>query len=254
MRIRILGCGTSSGVPRVDGYWGRCDPANPKNRRRRVSITVEAEEVRVLVDTTPDLREQLLDAGIRKLDAVLFTHDHADHTHGIDDLRGLFQSRQQRIDCYGDAATLETLRRRFSYIFEGEGGYPTVCNANLLEGPLLLGPLQVMPFRQIHGPISSLGYRFRAGDKVAVYSTDVSEFPDESLPFLEGVDLWIIDALRPNPHPSHLHLAHALELIAHFNPARALLTHMNWDMDYDTLMAELPHGVEPAYDGQEIWL
>ena len=254
MKLRILGCGTSGGVPRVDGYWGRCDPSNPKNRRRRVSLLVESGDVRVIVDTSPDLREQLLDAGVNRLDGVFFTHDHADHTHGIDDLRGIFQARYQRVDCYGMAETFDKLMSRFGYVFEGIEDYPAIATAHVLNGPVRMASLNITPFRQIHGPIDSLGYRFRDSGGFAAYSTDLIDIPDESAPLLQNLDVWVVDALRYEPHPTHFHLERTLEFIDRYRPKRAILTHMNWDMDYDELCASLPDGVEPAYDGMEIHL
>lgn len=250
MKVRILGCGTSGGVPRVGNIWGRCDPNNPKNRRRRVSILVEEQGTLILVDTSPDLREQLLDAGVTRLDAVLYTHDHADHTHGIDDLRGLFHSMRRPIDCYADEATARTLKHRFGYAFDGFEGYPAMANLNVFSGPLTIGPVTVQPFRQIHGTINSWGFRFGS----FAYSTDLNEIPAESEPYLHGLDLWIVDALRYDPHPTHPNLDQTLAWIEKFKPKRAILTHMNWDMDYEEVKARLPLNVEPGYDGMEIEL
>lgn len=249
MRATILGCGTSSGVPRIGGNWGRCDPRNPKNRRRRVSILVEHREIRLLVDTSPDLREQLLDAGVRGLDAVLYTHDHADHSHGIDDLRGVYHLMRQRIDCYMDASTYATLTRRFSYVFEAEGDYPPSAIARRLGAVHRFGDLVVRPFTQLHGPVTSTGYRFEAGGAAIAYSTDVSGFPVESEALLEGLDVWIVDALRREPHPTHSHLEQTLGWIERFRPGLAVLTHMDQSMDYEELMSELPDGVIPGHDG-----
>ena len=245
MKVTILGCGTSGGVPRIGGVWGNCDPDNPKNRRRRVSILVEEGRTRLLVDTSPDLREQLLGADVRHLDGVLYTHDHADHTHGIDDLRGLFHTMGRKIDVYGDARTLDVLTRRFDYIFTSNEGYPAFCEAHEITGAFRIGDIEVVPFEQIHGPITSLGFRFGP----VAYSTDLNDLPEESFAALEGVEVWIVDALRYDPHPTHPHLDLTLEWIKKVGPKRAYLTHMTWDLDYDTLMAELPDGVEPAYDG-----
>lgn len=250
MKVRILGCGTSGGVPRVGNIWGRCDPKNPKNRRRRVSILVEEEGVKMLVDTSPDLREQLLDANVNRLDAVLYTHDHADHTHGIDDLRGIFHTMHRPLDCYADEGTANTLKQRFGYVFQGFEGYPAIARLHLIDGPITVGPLTAQPFRQIHGSINSIGYRF---GNVA-YSTDLNDIPAESEPYLRDLDLWIVDALRYEPHPTHPNLDQALVWIEKFKPKRAILTHMNWDMDYDELKAQLPLHVEPGYDGMEIEL
>ncbi len=250
MKVRILGCGTSGGVPRVGNVWGRCDPKNPKNRRRRVSILVEEQGTRMLVDTSPDLREQLLDAEVSRLDAVLYTHDHADHTHGIDDLRGIFHTMRRPIDCYADEATANTLKQRFGYVFEGFEEYPAIGKLHLIDGPITVGPLTAEPFRQIHGSINSIGYRF--GNMA--YSTDLNDIPAESEPYLKDLDLWIVDALRYDPHPTHPNLDQTLAWIEKFKPKRAILTHMNWDMDYDEVKARLPLNVEPGYDGMEIEL
>ncbi|MDA5193849.1 MBL fold metallo-hydrolase [Govanella unica] len=248
MKTTILGCGTSGGVPRIGNVWGRCDPANPKNRRRRVSILVEHGGTSVLVDTSPDLREQCLDADVRHLDAVLYTHDHADHTHGIDDLRGLSQTMGGMIDVYSNRETLDVLQRRFDYVFESKMGYPAICNAHEIKGPFRVGNIDILPFEQLHGDMTTLGFRFGP----IAYSTDVNVMPDAAFAALEGVDTWIVDALRYDPHPTHPHLDLTLEWIARVKPRRAILTHMTWDMDYEELRARLPAGVEPAYDGMTI--
>lgn len=250
MKITILGCGTSAGVPSVANGWGSIDPTNPKNRRRRVSIMVEQGGSRILIDTGPDLREQLLSANITDVDAVFWTHDHADHTHGLDDLRGLFHHMKRPVPCYGSAYTLANLKRRFGYIFEGAGGYPPIAEARELEGPVQVGPMTVLPFEQIHGRIISLG--FRIGDMA--YSTDVHDIPSESEVYLQDLKLWIVDALRHDPHPTHAHLDMTLGWIDNYKPAQALLTHMDWSMDYDRLCNMLPTFIRPAYDGQEIEL
>jgi phosphoribosyl 1,2-cyclic phosphate phosphodiesterase len=250
VKVTILGCGTSGGVPRIGNVWGRCDPTNPKNRRRRVSILVEHEGTSLLVDTSPDLREQCLDANVQRLDAVLYTHDHADHTHGIDDLRGLSQNMRTLIDVYGNRETLDVLERRFDYVFESKDGYPAICKTHILDGPFRVRGVDVVPFEQGHGNMTSIGYRF---GKVA-YSTDVNVMPDAAFEALDGVDTWIVDALRYDPHPTHPHLDLTLEWIARVKPRRAILTHMTWDMDYEELRARLPEGVEPAYDGMVIEL
>lgn len=252
MKIIMLGCGSSSGVPRIGGDWGQCDPGNPRNRRRRVSVLVEAGSTRLLIDTGPDLREQLLDADIGWLTAVLYTHDHADHCHGIDDLRALFHASGAKIDCYMDLATRASLRSRFSYVFAGRAGYPLTARAHLLSGEVRLGDILVRPFKQHHGPVHSLGFRFEADGNAIAYSTDVNDFPEESWPLLAGLDLWVVDALRRNPHPTHSHLSQTLDWIQRVGPAEAWLTHMDQSMDHDCLTAELPAGVSPGYDGR-VW-
>lgn len=252
MRLVMLGCGTSSGVPRVGGDWGKCDPANPKNRRRRVSVLVEHGDVRLLVDTGPDLREQLLDAEVGWLTAVLYTHDHADHCHGIDDLRPLFHASGMEIDCYMDRATRAGIRSRFAYVFAGRAGYPATARAHLLADDMAFGPIRVRPFRQQHGPVHSMGFRFDCEGSAIAYSTDLSGLTDASWPLLDGLDLWVVDALRRNPHPTHTHLSQTLDWVARARPREAWLTHMDQSMDHDRLLAELPAGVTPGFDGR-IW-
>lgn len=248
MKAVILGCGTSSGVPRVGNHWGACDPENPRNRRRRSSILVEHAGTRILIDTAPDLREQLLDAGIDHLDAVFYTHDHADHTHGIDDLRHLAYASGGRIPVYADAPTLGVLMRRFDYVFVSQGGYPAICEAHEIDGATSVGSLKVVPFDQRHGDVDTLGFRIGG----LAYSTDLNGLPEASFEALADLDVWIVDALRYKPHPTHTHLEQTLGWIERVKPGRAILTHMTWDMDYETLKRELPDGVEPAYDGMVI--
>ena len=260
MRITILGCGSSGGVPRVGSGWGECDPGNPRNRRRRCSILVTRGEPQaattVLVDTSPDLREQLLDSGVRRLDAVVYTHEHADHTHGIDDLRPLALVNRRLIDAHLDAPTSRSLRAKFGYCFETPPGssYPPIMREHRLHPgrPLEVagdgGVIEVVPFRVSHGDIDALGLRFGA----AAYTPDVKTIPDESLPFLEGLDLWIVDALRPKPHPTHFSLSDALAWIERMRPRRAILTNLHTDLDYDGLRVGLPPGIEPAFDGMRV--
>jgi phosphoribosyl 1,2-cyclic phosphate phosphodiesterase len=257
LKFTILGCGTSGGVPRVGNHWGACDPADPKNRRKRCALFVERNSAKgqttVLVDTTPDLRQQLLDAGAGWLDGVLYTHDHADHTHGIDDLRQVAYNGKRRVNVYHDEATGRVLRTRFSYCFETPAGseYPAVLEGHDIEAgkPVTIsgagGAVEALPFRQIHGSGETLGFRFGG----VAYSPDASDFPEESLEALQDLDVWIIDTLRYKPHPSHLSVEQALAWIARLTPKRAVLTHMHVDLDYARLSCELPEGVEPAYDG-----
>lgn len=260
LKFTILGCGSSGGVPRIGGHWGACDPSNPRNRRRRCSLLVQRSgtggTTNLLIDTSPDMREQLLDAEIGWLDAVLYTHDHADHIHGIDDLRVIAIHGQRRIDVWADARTIEQLAERFSYCFRQPpgSGYPPICNSHILEphtkvtieGPG--GNVTVTPFEQLHGNIRSLGFRFGG----LAYSSDLHDLPDESLHHLADLDVWVVDALRMTPHPSHFSLSDALDWIERVQPARAILTNMHVDLDYDTLRRTLPPNVEPAYDGLTI--
>jgi phosphoribosyl 1,2-cyclic phosphate phosphodiesterase len=261
LTFTILGCGSSGGVPRPAIGWGACDPSNPRNRRRRCSLLVERRNAsggrtRVLIDTSPDLREQLLDADVDWLDGVLFTHEHADHTHGIDDLRGLFLRHRRRIDVYLDKPTSRVLTCRFGYCFVTPPGssYPPILNEHRVNAgvPVTIdgqgGAITVLPFRQDHGDIESLGFRF--GD--VAYSSDLRDLPPESIAALSGLDLWIVDALWYRPHPSHFSLADALDWIKRIAPARAILTNMHLDLDYEKLRGELPPNVEPAFDGLKI--
>lgn len=253
MKVTVLGCGTSSGVPRIGNDWGDCDPKEPKNRRRRASILVQHDGFNILVDSGPDFREQMLDAGIDALDAVIFTHDHADHTHGIDDLRQVFHAMRRPVDCYAHEATWKVLKSRFDYVFQGADSYPPTCQAHELPDTLTFGGLMIRWFPQIHGNIRSAGLRFEANGAAVAYSTDVNILPDEAWPLLEDLDLWIVDALRHEPpHPTHAHLPLTLSWIARAQPKRSLLTHMDKSMDYAQLIATLPAGVEPAYDMEAI--
>ncbi len=257
MKVTVLGSGTSSGVPRIgaDGPdWGACDPDEPKNRRRRVSLLVQHGGHSVLIDTSPDLREQLIDARCGRLDAVLYTHDHADHANGIDDLRQVFHNQRLAVDCYATAGTLATLQKRFGYAFNGAPGYPPTCIGHVMPERLDIGALRITPFEQQHGGITSLGFRFEVDGVAMAYSTDLDALPVASHASVSGLDLWIVDGLRRAPHPTHTHLARTLDWIATFQPRRALLTHMDNSMDYATLCAELPEGVEPAWDGQTLVL
>jgi len=260
LEITILGCGSSGGVPRASQEWGACDPANPKNRRRRCSISVRRQsengDTLVLVDTSPDLREQWLMTGYDRLDGILITHSHADHTHGIDDVRPLVIKARKRIDMFMDEPTGAALRRRFDYIFQTPPGsqYPPLLNERRLtpgspcsiDGPG--GMVEAMPFLLHHGDMDALGFRF--GN--LAYTPDVVAIPQDSVDHLAGLDIWIIDALRYTRHPSHFSLDEALEWIARMRPRRAILTNLHTDMDYAQLCAELPDGVEPAYDGMVV--
>lgn len=248
MLVTMLGSGTSSGVPRIGNDWGDCDPRDPRNRRRRVSLLVEHGGRRILIDTGPDLREQLLSADVAHLDAVLITHDHADHVHGIDDLRQVFHAMGRPVDCYAHPGTWRGLRERFGYVFEGRDGYPPSCVAHALPDRLSVGDMSVRWFPQIHGNIKSTGFRIDAGGAAIAYSTDLSDLTPEAEIMLEEIDLWIVDALRRRPHPTHAHLERTLGWIERLRPKHAVLTHMDQSMDYATLAAELPPHVEPGYD------
>lgn len=250
MRATILGCGTAGGVPQIGGEWGACDPEEPRNRRLRPSILVEDGETRVLVDASPDLRQQALAAGFDRLDAVLFTHAHADHANGIDDLRYVVRRMGNRVEAYADAPTLGDLEARFGYVFlnTDEKLYPPILRSNLIGGSFDVNDLSVVPFTQNHGPIDTLGFRFGP----IAYSTDVMALPEASFAALKGVEVWIVDALSPHPHPTHSHLDLTLEWIERVKPKRAILTHMNVTMDYATVARLTPDHVEPAYDGMVI--
>lgn len=252
MRVTILGCGTSSGVPRIGNDWGECDPTEPKNRRRRVSLLVEHDGAAIVIDTGPDFREQMLAASIQRLDAVLYTHDHADHTHGIDDLRQIFHLMQAPVQCYASPVTWAVLVPRFDYVFAGTAFYPATAVANRLPPVLTVGGMTITWFVQNHGNIDSIGYRVEAAGKAIAYSTDIKLLSAESEAAVEGLDLWVVDALRRKPHPTHSHLDATLGWIARANPQRAVLTHMDQSMDYATLSQSLPLGVEPGYDGLTI--
>lgn len=252
MKIRILGSGTSSGVPRIGPDWGACDPAEPRNRRTRASVLVEHGCTRVLVDTSPDLREQLLAAGVATVDAVIWTHDHADHCHGIDDLRQVFHALGEPVPGYARPALFETLRTRFGYIFTGREGYPAVVEARPLGSALTIGDLTIRTVDQPHGRITSLGLRFEAGGKSIGYATDFNELTPDMEALYAGLDVWVLDALRQAPHPTHPTVTAALDWVAHLRPRRAAFIHMDHSLDYRTLAAELPQGVEPGYDGLEL--
>jgi phosphoribosyl 1,2-cyclic phosphate phosphodiesterase len=257
--LTILGCGSSGGVPRVAQGWGACDPKNPRNRRRRCSVLIEQSGIgstQALVDCSPDLREQLLEAEVSRVDGVLITHSHADHTHGIDDLRPLFLAMRRRIDVHMDDATSEILRQSFGYLFETPKGsfYPPILNARRLAHgePCSIdgagGAIVATPFELEHGEIKALGLRVGA----LAYTPDVNAIGPDSAPFLEGLGVWIVDALRYKPHPSHFSLDEALAWIEKMRPGRAVLTNLHTDLDYEELRRRLPANVEPAYDGMRI--
>jgi phosphoribosyl 1,2-cyclic phosphate phosphodiesterase len=253
----ILGCGSSAGVPRADGTWGACDPAEPRNRRSRCSLLVRRRgegglETTVVIDAAPEFRLQMNAAGVRRLDALLLTHDHADQCHGIDDIRAFALIQRARIPVWMDQETADSLSRRFDYLFFGKGGYPAIGDLHVvpphdeawrIAGPS--GPIPITTFEQDHGEVRSLGYRIGG----LAYSSDVVELPEASFDALAGVDTWIVDALRWTPHPTHAHVDKALAWIARVKPRRAILTNLHFDLDYGELKRRLPPGVEPAHDG-----
>ncbi len=253
-----MGCGSSGGVPRIGGDWGACDAGNPKNRRRRCSLLVERfngqkDVTRVLIDTSPDMHAQLTDLGIRWLDGVLYTHEHADHTHGIDDLRALAINGKRRIDTYMNDTTRNAVEGKFSYCFKAapQADYPPILTNHRIEAgqPVTIdgpgGCVSLLPFEQLHGSITSLGFRIGG----LAYSADLHDLPEKSYPAVQGLDVWIVDALRYRPHPSHFNVEDALAWIARMKPKHAALTNMHVDIDFKTLSDELPQGIEPAYDG-----
>jgi phosphoribosyl 1,2-cyclic phosphate phosphodiesterase len=260
LRFTILGCGSSGGVPRFGNVWGDCDPMNPKNRRRRCALLVErfgkGGRTTVLVDTPADLREQLLGARVERLDAVLYTHDHADHTHGIDDLRGAAFAIKRRVPIYAAADTLAILTQRFDYCFAQPPGspYPAILEGHELPigAPVCVagdgGPIEAVGIPVEHGNGVALAYRFGG----VAYSPDVSGISDASAAALSGLDVWIVDALRHQPHPTHFGVKQALEWIERLGARRGILTHMTSELDYEALRRDLPPHVEPAHDGMVI--
>tara|TARA_B110000037_G_scaffold123198_1_gene140590 strand:+ start:384 stop:1172 length:789 start_codon:yes stop_codon:yes gene_type:complete len=260
LKITLLGCGSSGGVPRLGEKWGACDPLNPKNRRQRCSALIEKKNTkgttRVLIDTSPDMRDQLLNAGIGELDAVLYTHAHADHVHGLDDLRMIVINMRKRLPVWADAATKADLISRFGYAFETPKGsnYPPILEINDIDGPFKIegagGPLSFIPLEVNHGNIDALG--FRVAD--IAYLPDVFEIPEYTWEKLMNLQLWVVDALRYEPHPSHSHLERTLKWIERAKPERSIITNMHVDLDFETLYHELPINVEPAFDMLSITL
>jgi phosphoribosyl 1,2-cyclic phosphate phosphodiesterase len=258
LRFTILGCGSSGGVPRIGNLWGDCDPLNPKNRRTRCSLLVERTSdngtTRVLIDTSPDMREQLLRAEVASLDAVAYTHNHADHVHGVDDLRQIVIHNRKRLPVWADPPTQEALFARFGYAFvQPEGSsYPPICDMHTIKGPFAIsgdgGQITLIPFRVDHGDIEALGFRIAN----VCYLPDVSAIPDDALPHLADLDVWILDALRRLPHPTHFHLARSLDWIERIGPAQAILTNLHNDLDYAAVEAETPKNVRAAFDGLSI--
>lgn len=258
MKITILGCGSSAGAPTIGkgligGNWGKCNPQNPKNRRTRASILIEHEEKNILIDTSPDLRSQLLPLGIQQIDAILYTHDHADHTHGIDEIRNLYYISEATVPypIFGTRETLKDLQKRFFYLFENAKSHTLpILEPNIIKynRSFKIGTLTILPFEQDHGKISSTGYRL---NNIA-YSTDVKHLDDKAFEALQGLDLWIVDCLSEEAKPTHSHLAQTLEWIDKARPKQAILTHLSALLDYEILMSKLPQNVVAAYDGMEI--
>ena len=248
MKITILGCGSSGGVPVIGNKWGACDPANPRNRRLRVSALVEEGDTTLLIDTSPDLRQQLLSCNLQDLTAVLMTHAHADHCHGIDELRSVNWLTKKPIDLYADPQTLQSLETRFSYVFHGPVAgvfYKPSLRPHVFSAPFSLGSIHIIPIEQDHGHGTSYGFRLND----FAYSTDVKSLSEEAFAVLKGIKVWVVDCMREEPHKTHSHFAQTLEWIARVKSERAYLTHMSTSIDYETLRAKCPLGVEPAYDG-----
>lgn len=254
MKARILGCGTSSGVPRIGNDWGDCDPKEPRNRRTRSSILIQSGEAKLLVDCGPDLRGQLLAAELIDIDCVIVTHDHADHCHGIDDLRQIAHHLERPVPIAARPDTLRRLQRRFAYAFEGTPLYPPVLAPATIETSMPWGMAQLSFADQPHGGITSLGIRADERDRSMGYAIDFHELTPDMAKLYDGVDLWICDCLRRTPHPTHAHLDAVLGWAKDLKIGQLLLTHLDKSMDYATLLAELPDWAEPAYDGQEISL
>ena len=252
MKARILGSGTSSGVPRIGNDWGSCDPAEPRNRRTRASLLVEHDGTRILIDTSPDMREQLLAADVGTVDAIIWTHDHADHCHGIDDVRQLFHAAGRPVRGFARPDTLAVIEQRFGYVFRGKTGYPPTMTIEPLADALTIGGISIRVVDQPHGNISSAGLRFEAGGKAIGYATDFHDLRPAMAALYAGLDIWIVDALRYAPHPTHPTVDAVLGWARALEPGRTAFIHMDHSMDYRTLAAVLPVGVEPGYDGQEL--
>ena len=254
MKLRILGCGTSTGVPRIGNDWGICNPSDPRNRRSRAALLVDIGAESVLVDCGPDLREQLNAANRDRVDRVILTHDHADHCHGIDDLRQVAHNTGRPVQFHARGEVLAGLRQRFAYAFNGSRLYPAVIEGFDLAGPMTIGDATLSFVDQPHGGITSLGLRIDEGGKSAVYAVDFHDLTAEMARLYEGADLWIADCLRRTPHPTHAHLDAVLGWARELKVGALLLTHLDNSMDYATLAAELPDWAAPAFDGQEIML
>ena len=251
-KVIMLGAGGSTGVPTAIGYWGQCDPSNPKNLRTRASIYLEVDNVKILIDTSPDLRHQMLRHNIDDFDAVLFTHDHADHSHGIDELKSIFQKHdKQRLPIYGSHATIDSLKARFAYLFSqsDDSPYLSILEPYIIDGNFKVKDIEIISFPQIHGRhMISTGFRF----KNFAYSTDFSDLTPEAISQLQGLDTWIVDCLSLYTPPTHQNLAQSLTWIETLKPKHAILTHMGPTLDYQAVSAMIPENVEPGYDGLTI--
>jgi len=254
VKVRLLGSGTSSGVPRIGNDWGACDPSDARNRRTRVSALIESDTTRILIDTGPDMREQLLAANVDNVDAVIWTHDHADHCHGIDDLRQIYHVRGAPVRGLARRDTMTSLRERFVYVFSGRDGYPPTVVSEILPDRITIGDIEVTAVDQPHGDINSAGLRFTHSGKSIGYATDFHELTTDMRALYTGVDIWIADALRHRPHPTHPTVAQTVAWASELVAKRTLLIHMDQSLDYATLAAELPQGIEPGYDGLELML
>jgi len=252
MKIRILGSGTSSGVPRIGNDWGACDPANPKNRRTRASVLVSTDTTRILIDTSPDMREQLLAADVSDLDAVIWTHDHADHCHGLDDLRQIMHVRGEPVRGLARPFTREQLELRFAYAFFGRPNYRPTIAMEPLPDKIEIGDIRITIVDQPHGGITSAGMRFESNYKSIGYATDFHAMTKDMRALYAGLDLWVVDALRRAPHPTHPNLDSVLGWAGELAPRHTVLVHMDQSMDYAELAATLPKGIEPGYDGMEV--
>lgn len=254
MKVRILGCGTSTGVPKIGNDWGQCDPSEPRNYRLRTSILVESGGERLLVDCGPDLRQQLLAADVSRLDSVIVTHAHGDHCHGIDELRPVSQAIGRPVPLHARADVLEELQLRFAYAFAQSDFYRPVVDASEIADDWRFGDVRVRCVDQPHGGLTSLGLRFDEADKSAAYAIDFSTLTEDMGKLYEGVDLWIADCLTRTPHPTHMHLDALLAMARELRVGQVYLSHMGNGLDYRTLAAELPDWAAPGYDGLEVVL
>ena len=255
MKITLLGCGTSVGVPALGGLgWGRCNPKNPKNRRQRSSVLIETNHVTILVDAGPDIRNQLLDAKVNKIDAVLLTHAHSDHTSGLAELRPFYFAHKSKVPIFSNIETLNVVERQFDFLFTKQSGSPSYFVPPMTLNKIGLGTLKIRNcsievIKQNHGNIDSLGFIF---NKKFAYSTDLVEMPEVNFDKLNNLDLWIVEALRDEPHEAHAHFNQTFHWIKRANPKKAVLTHLGWESDYDYILSICPDNVYPGYDGMVV--